>query len=234
MARQDQKNGCPKLSHLVYNSESRHEAGGSWEGKQRRYIWPKGGNGRRECIVPAHDARNMQPPPFAMQRIGIVPELGPDGQMSGVYAKISAQRIGHPHAGRKQPDPSRPSGTPDAVSVCYLGQKGKWPTPVFIFSPSRSQALIFNAQPYPFALQHISPSAHDPAPSPSLNPTMGTVTTKSTMASTLDAASLFRVDGMVAVVTGGGSGTTPLPLPPPSQPLTPPQESASPWRAPSP
>lgn len=46
---------------------------------------------------------------------------------------------------------------------------------------------------------------------------MGTVTTKSTMASSLDAASLFRVDGMVAVVTGGGSGTPSinpfLPLP---------------------
>lgn len=42
---------------------------------------------------------------------------------------------------------------------------------------------------------------------PHSTPTMGTVTTKSTMASSLDAASLFRVDGMVAAVTGGGSGT---------------------------
>lgn len=55
---------------------------------------------------------------------------------------------------------------------------------------------------------------------------MGTVTTKSTMASSLDAASLFRVDGMVAVVTGGGSGTSPPPPPPLPQPLISPQESA--------
>ena len=38
------------------------------------------------------------------------------------------------------------------------------------------------------------------------------------MASNLDAASLFRVDGMIAVITGGGTGTspcgTPLPFPP--------------------
>lgn len=31
------------------------------------------------------------------------------------------------------------------------------------------------------------------------------------MTSKLDAASLFRVDGMVAAITGGGTGKTPIP-----------------------
>lgn len=45
------------------------------------------------------------------------------------------------------------------------------------------------------------------------------------MASNLDAASLFRVDGMIAVITGGGTGTPPCgtPLPFPSSTLTAPK-----------
>lgn len=161
-----------------------------------------------------------------MQRIGIVPELAPDGQMSGVHAKISAQRTGHPHAGREttrhtpRADQEHPTQFPFVVLIRKeSGQHQSFfsllPDPTF-WSSTLNPSLFTTLPAHP-TLQHRTPHS---------TPTMGTVTTKSTMPSSLDAASLFRVDGMVAVVTGGGSGTSPPPPPPLPQPLISPQESA--------
>jgi hypothetical protein len=164
-----------------------------------------------------------RPPLFVLQRIGIVPGLAPEGPVSGVYAKKNSAQLasGIPSQAETDPTPRADQELPSSFQLCCLGQKRQRPDtrplcfvpPDTNFCSSTLNTLLLSPLP-------PSPLPHAPAlnPHPSLPPpTMGTVTTTSTMASSLDAASLFRVDGMVAVVTGGGSGILHPPLSIPSR-----------------